>query len=71
MKHRITLTSQEISVLAHITRNLADYATGDDREDHGINNLMQYRGSKYAYQHLISAMGKLNRLDRKIKFKKL
>ena len=75
-KHRITLTTEEISVLAHVTRHFADYMCGDDRPDHGLGILKQYReGMKNSrfdekkpdyIEDLISAMGKLNRFHKKL-----
>ena len=79
MKHRITLTTEEISVLAHVTRHFADYMCGDDRPDHGLGILKGYRegmrSSRFDekkpdyVEDFISAMGKLNRFDRKRKWK--
>jgi hypothetical protein len=78
-KHRPSLTEGEIWALAHVTRHFADYMCGDDRPDHGLGILKQYReGMKEGMfkdkpqyiQDFISAMGKLNRLDRKLRFTK-
>lgn len=76
-KHRITLTKQEIDVLAHITRHFCDYMFGDDRPDHGLGILKQYREESRKYkvfderpkwlQSVTTAMGKLNRMNRKIR----
>ena len=80
-KHRITLTTEEISVLAHITRHFCDYIHGDDRPDHGLGILKGYRernikdirerkiwSERTGYlESFFSAMGKLNRFDRKIR----
>lgn len=76
-KHRITLTTKEINVLAHITRNFADYVGGDDRPDHGLGILKGYREEnlklKWSDERtgylgaFFSSMGKLNRFRRKMK----
>jgi hypothetical protein len=42
-KHRVTLTEQDLSTLAHILRQFTDYMAFDDRPDHGLNNLYGYR----------------------------
>lgn len=66
MKRSVTFTKEELNVLAHITRNFTDYVWGDDRPDHGLNNLYGYRNvSKEVKQNVSSAMGKLNRAWRK------
>jgi len=86
-KHRLTFTNDEIWVLAHITRHFADYICGDDRPDHGLGILKGYREAnmKHLREHgalswdtkpdflksFIRAMGKLNRFDRKLRFKAL
>ena len=76
-KHRITLTEGEIYILAHLTRHFTDYMCGDDRPDHGMGMLKTYREDRQgkSYDDLpqylkdfLSAMGKLNRKDRKIRF---
>ena len=80
MKHRITLTDGEIYVLAHLTRHFTDYMYGDDRPDHGMGILKSYRENLVKgidswdkqpqyIKDLITAMGKLNRFDRKIRWK--
>ena len=68
---RITLTKEEISILAHLTRNFADYMFLDDRPDHGMGILKQYREynkePKPEYIKLfLSAMIKLNRSARRL-----
>lgn len=66
MKHRITLTNEEISMLAHILRQLADHTSGDDRPDHGLNNLRSYRKcSPETKGRLYMLNGKMNRLWRR------
>lgn len=73
---RITLTRLELNVLAHLTRHFVDYTCGDDRPDHGLGILKQYRDRRKSlpWNHedptllsLSSAMGKLNRRNRKLK----
>ena len=80
-KHRITLTTEEINVLAHITRNFFDYVYGDDRPDHGMGILKQYREDNQKWMRennfdvpktgylaaFVTAMCKLNRFYRKIR----
>lgn len=76
-KHRITLTSREIDTLAHLTRHFFDYMGGDDRPDHGMGILKGYRDENLKHgvfeerpewlQSFVTAMGKLNRLSRKIR----
>ena len=85
-KHQITLTDKEIYILAHLTRHFCDYMAGDDRPDHGMGILKQYREmwKKHSQErksfleplplplaHLTSAMGKLNRMERKIRIRKM
>ena len=80
-KHRVTLTKEEIDVLAHITRHFSDYIHGDDRPDHGMGILKGYReaSQKFIRENtfatertgylaaFFSAMGKMNRFSRKLK----
>ena len=80
--HRVSLTEGEIYILAHLTRHFADYVGGDDRPDHGLALLSQYR-TEYKermrkdeelpgwLKDFTSAMGKLNRKDRKIRWGKV
>ena len=42
-KYRPSLTKKELGTLAHIMRQFTDYMAGDDRPDHGLNNLYGYR----------------------------
>jgi hypothetical protein len=88
MKHRLTLTTEEVAALAHVSRHFVDYMGGDDRPDHGLGILKGYREANLKVIHeaksftevydlrptyvkaIISAMGKLYRLDRKIRFRK-
>lgn len=80
-KHRLTLTTEEIYILAHLTRHFFDYIHGDDRPDHGMGILKTYRkdNQKWLKENkfgairtgylaaFVSAMGKLNRFYRKIR----
>jgi len=76
-KHRITFTSEEINVLAHLTRHFSDYVCGDNRPDHGLGILSQDREEmkKFKWDEertgflnaFFSSMGKLNRFSRKIR----
>lgn len=65
-KHQVTLTEHELATLAHILRQFSDYMAGDDRHDHGLNNLYGYRdlpdGSKW---EVYVMCGKINRAWRK------
>jgi hypothetical protein len=80
-KYPIAFTELEVYVMAHITRHFADFMCGDDRPDHGMGILKGYREASRKYRFdeekpeyieaFYSAMGKLNRKDRKIKFGKL
>jgi hypothetical protein len=76
MKHRITLTTEEIEVVAHILDHFTDYMCGDDRPDHGMGILKQYRETNMRFQieeklpHIravFSAMGKFYRFRRKLR----
>ena len=63
IKHRLTLTHKELGILAHIMRQLCDYAAGDDRPDHGLNNLKGYRNLPTDDKWDIYNMtGRINRL---------
>jgi hypothetical protein len=42
-KYRPSLTKKELGTMAHILRQFTDYMAGDDRPDHGLNNLYGYR----------------------------
>ena len=85
MKHRPSFTKGELWVLAHLTRHFTDYMGGDDRPDHGLGVLRQYRDDNLKavrendfldvdkarpdyVKDLISAMGKLNRMQRKLNY---
>ena len=76
MKHRITLTTEEIEVVAHILNHFTDYMCGDDRPDHGMGILKQYREEnrkeKPSYiKAVFSAMGKFYRFRRKLRTERL
>lgn len=65
-KHRLTITSEELGTLAHITRQFSDYVAGDDRPDHGLGNLKPYRElSQERKWDLYILTGKINRLWRR------
>jgi len=79
MKHRITLTTEEIEVVAHILDHFTGYMCGDDRPDHGMGILKQYREAnigikieeKPSYiKATLSAMGKFYRFRKKLRYKK-
>ena len=65
-KYTIKLTQSEIITLDHVMRHLCDYVGGDDRPDHGLNNLYDYRDmpkdKKIELYHLCA---KINRASRK------
>ena len=42
-KYSMSFTKGEIIALAHLTRHFADYMSGDDRPDHGMGILSDYR----------------------------
>ena len=79
----MTFTDGEIDTFAHLSRHFADYMFGDDREDHWMGILKQYRERNLEYIHthhisdpdtrpqylkdFLSAMGKFNRKHRKIR----
>jgi len=80
-KTSITFTKEEVNVLAHLTRHFCDYVICDDRPDHGMGILKEYREEYERHRDknlpiteplpntlktLMSAMGKLNRRWRKI-----
>jgi len=73
-KHRITLTDGEIYVAAHLLRHFTDYVYGDDRPDHGLGMLQQYRDMHKSGEQeeiiadLISLFLKMNNMDRRIRF---
>jgi hypothetical protein len=78
MKHRITLTTEEIKVVAHILNHFTDYMCGDDRPDHGMGILKQYREANIGIEEkpsyikaTLSAMGKFYRFRQKLRDKKL
>ncbi len=61
--HRIAFTKKEIATLAHILRQFTDYMAGDDRPDHGLNNLYGYRDLPKSSREEVYAMsGKIQRM---------
>jgi hypothetical protein len=67
---RITLTEEEISALAHIMDHFTDYMHYDDRPDHGLGILKEYRTMKDDQKiPIIRLAGRLLRLRRKIQRK--
>jgi len=65
---RITLTDQEIKTLAHIMDHFVDYMYHDDRPDHGLGILKDYRDLPEEQKEKISMLAiKLMRARRNIK----
>lgn len=65
-KIRISLTKEELGYLEHILWHFTDYMAKDDRPDHGLGILKDYRDMKDDDKHLIYFLaGKLRRLYRK------
>ena len=65
-KYTVTLSEQDLNTLAHILRNFCDYVGGDDRSDHGLNNLEGYRDlPKDKKKELYHLCAKINRAYRK------
>jgi len=61
--HRLSLTRKELGTMAHIMRQFTDYMAGDDRPDHGLNNLYGYRKFPQEEKNEIYMLcGKINRL---------
>jgi hypothetical protein len=70
-KVRITLTEAEISWLAHIMDHFTDYMAHDDRPDHGLGILKQYRTLPDRDRYDVYAIaGKLIRKRRKLSEKR-
>jgi len=64
-KYRPSLTKKELGTIAHILRQFTDYMAGDDRPDHGLNNLYGYRDMPQEHKNEVYMLcGKLNRLWR-------
>ena len=69
-KHRVTLTTKELHILAHILRHFSDYIACDDRPDHGLGILQGYRDlDKERKWEVHAIMGKINRLSYKVQRK--
>lgn len=69
-KHRVTLTTKELHILAHILRHFSDYMAHDDRPDHGLGILKGYRDlDKNGRWEVYTIMGKINRLSYKVQRK--
>jgi len=61
-KYRPSLTKKELGTLAHIMRQFTDYMAGDDRPDHGLNNLYGYRDLPQEDKNEVYLLtGKINR----------
>lgn len=66
MKKPIYLTTEELSVIQHILYHFSDYMNGDDRPDHGLGILKDYRESSSERKSQINVLaGRLRRLHRK------
>jgi hypothetical protein len=67
---RVTLTEREVCTLAHIMNHFTDYMGHDDRPDHGLGILKQYRNfSDVGKREIYVLAGRLLRLRRKIQRK--
>lgn len=65
-KIHITLTPQELFYLEHIMWHFSDYMAMDDRPDHGLGILKQYRELTNEEKSIIFFMaGKLRRRHKK------
>jgi hypothetical protein len=65
---RITFTEKELNYLEHILWNFTDYMAHDDRPDHGMGILKQYRDLPEEEKRTIFLLsGRLRRLYRKSK----
>ena len=61
--YRPSLTKRDLGTLAHIMRQFTDYMAGDDRHDHGLNNLYGYRDLPQEDKNEVYMLcGKLNRM---------
>ena len=68
--YRPSLTKRDLGTLAHIMRQFTDYMAGDDRHDHGLNNLYGYRDLPQDDKNEVYVLcGKLNRMWHKIIWK--
>lgn len=65
MKTRITFTLEELRDLSHILWHFTDYMGYDDRPDHGLGVLKQYREADPETKSRIAFLaGRLSRLCR-------
>lgn len=65
-KIRITLTLEELARLQHILWHFTDFMAYDDRPDHGLGILKQYRELTDKDKSIIFYLaGKLRRIHRK------
>jgi len=66
-KTRITLTKEELFYLEHILWHFTDYMAGDDRHDHGMGILKDYRELQKDKQRVIYMLaGRLRRRYREL-----
>lgn len=66
-KIAVYLTKDELNYLQHILWHFTDYMGGDNRPDHGLGILKEYRNIEDDKKHLIySLAGKLRRRYRNI-----
>jgi hypothetical protein len=71
MKHRITFTDEEIRYLENILNHFSDYIAKDDRYDHGIARLNEYREFPIDKKRIIYRMaGRLKYLCYRYKYKR-
>jgi hypothetical protein len=67
---RIGLTKEEVSVLAHIMNHFTDYMAWDNRPDHGLGILKQYRDMTSEQKGKINLLaGRLLRARQRIEHK--
>ena len=63
---RISLSYEELSYLEHVLWHFSDYMAYDDRPDHGLGVLKQYRKIPQEKKSILFALsGRLRRLYRK------
>ena len=71
IKTRITLTEKELMYLEHILWHFTDYMSGDDRPDHGLGILKDYRTIDKDEARIIYILaGRLRRHYRKLRLRK-
>jgi hypothetical protein len=67
----MTFTDKEIFYLAHILRHFTDYIAYDDRPDHGLAILKDYRNlPEEEKRFLFRLAGRIGRVNRKRREKK-